>query len=414
MTTRRSRLLPSLATFAILTFASGVRAEDWPQWRGPRFDGTSAETGIPTKWSPNENVAWKTPIPGKGHSSPIIWGDRVFVTSALKEEGKQFLLALDRKTGKVLWTQEQPFKAQKLIHSENSHASSTPATDGKHLWIAFHDEPGFFCCCYDLDGKLIWKKSPGEFHSKHGFCSSPILWKDTVILNGDQDDKAAYLVALDKATGAEKWRTARPGIRSYCPPVIFDVHGKPQMVFAGSNCTASYDPDTGKQIWIIEGPTEQFVASAVYKNDVLFMTYGFPKRGIIGINPDGAGNITKTHVLYNDSPGSGGYVPSPVAYGDYFFNVSDEGFGTCRDAKTGKLLWRERMGRKYRASPIVAGDYLYFPDEDGITWVLKASPKYELVEKNAMGEEIHASLAVSRGQIFLRSLKALYCIGAAK
>lgn len=405
---RRSCLLSSLA---LVICTLNVRAEDWPQWRGPRFDGTSAETGIPLKWSATDNIAWKTPIPGKGHSSPIIFGDRIFVTSAL-DEGKQLLLCLDRKSGKILWTQEQTCKLQAKIHKLNSHASSTPATDGKFVFWTFHDQPAYVCCCYDYDGKLIWKKSPGEFYSVHGFSSPPILYKDLVILNGDQDDKKnAYLVALDKATGEQKWRADRPGIRSYCPPVVFDVHGKKEVIFAGSNCTASYDPDTGKQIWIIDGPTEQFVASAVYKNDVLFMTYGFPLRGHIGINPEGTGNITKTNILYNIKPGHGGYVPSPIAHGDYFFNVSDEGFGTCREAKTGELKWDVRMGRHHTASFISSGDYLYVPDDDGNTWVLKAGPKYELVQKNPIGEEAYASLAVSQGQIFLRGLHTLFCIG---
>src|SRR5262249_51896398 len=158
---------------------------------------------------------------------------------------------LDRTNGKILWTREQPFKMQSKIHKLNSHTSSTPATDGKLVYWTFHDQPQFVACCYDFDGKLVWKKSPGEFYSVHGFCSPPILYKDFVILNGDQDNKNAYLVALDKATGEEKWRANRPGIRSYCPPVIFDVHGKKQMIYAGSKCTAAYDPDTGKQIWII-------------------------------------------------------------------------------------------------------------------------------------------------------------------
>ncbi len=405
---RRSCLLSSLV---VLFTTANLRAEDWPQWRGPRSDGTSAETGIPLKWSATDNIAWQTPVPGKGHSSAIIFGDRVFVTSAVEAESKQLLLCLDRKSGKVLWTQEQPCKFQAKIHKLNSHASSTPATDGKFVYWTFYDQPAYVCCCYDYDGKLVWKKSPGDFYSVHGFCSPPILYKDLVILNGDQDKKNAYLVALNKATGEQKWRADRPGIRSYCPPVVFDVHGKKEMIFAGSNCTASYDPDTGKQIWIIDGPTEQFVASAVYKNDVLFMTYGFPLRGHIGINPEGTGNITKTNILYNIKPGRGGYVPSPIAHGDYFFNVSDEGFGTCREAKTGKLMWDERMGRHHTASFTSSGDYLYVPDDDGNTWVLKAGPKYELVQKNPIGEEVYASLAISQGQIFLRGLHTLFCIG---
>jgi hypothetical protein len=391
---------------------TALRAEDWPQWRGPRMDGTSLETGIPLRWGPAENIVWKTPIPGRGYSTPSIVGDRIFVTSALEPENKQLLLALERKTGKVLWTREQPFRRQLAIHKLNSHASSTPAVDAKHVFTTFHDQPHFVVCCHDWDGNLVWKKSPGEFHSKHGFCSSPILHKDTIILNGDQDAEA-YIVAMDRGTGAEKWRIKRPGIRSYCPPVILDIHGKKQMVVAGAKTTAGYDPDTGKQLWIIDGPTEQFVASLVYRNNVLFMTYGFPKRGILGIDPTGTGNVTRTHVLYNDSPGAGGYVPSPIAHGDHFFNVSDEGIATCREGKTGKLLWKERLGRHHSASPVSSGAQLFFPDDDGNTWVLKASPTFEVVYKNQIGEEIYASLAVSQGHIYLRGLKHLYCIGSA-
>lgn len=391
-------------------FSATARAEDWPQWRGPRGDGSSTETDIPLKWSASENIAWKVPLPGRGYSSPVVWGDRIFLTTCLESEAKHVTLCLDRLTGKTVWEQPLPMTLQKLIHKRNSHASSTPATDGKYVFVTFHDQPNFIACCYDFDGKLVWKKSPGQFHSKHGFCSSPILYKDTVILNGDQDAEA-YLVAWDKATGTEKWRAKRPGIRSYCPPVIFDVHGKKQMVLAGAETTAAYDPDTGKQIWIIDGPTEQFVASFIYHNDVLFMTYGFPKLGIMGINPEGTGNITKTNVLYND-PRGGGYVPSPYAHGDYFFNVDDKGIATCRECKTGKLVWLERLGgRLHSASATGWGDYVYFPDNDGNTYVLKAGPKYDVVQKNVIGEEINGSLAFSHGQIYLRGMKNLYCIG---
>jgi len=401
----------------IVTFCFSVSpacAEDWPCWRGPRGDGTSLETNLPLKWSQTENIAWKVPIPGRGYSSPVIWGDRIFLTTCLEKESKHVTLCLDRKTGRTLWQQEVPVVLQPKIHNRNSHASSTPATDGKYLFVTFYDAPKFVACCYDLDGKLVWKKTPGDFKSVHGFCSAPLLHKDTVILNGDQD-ALAYLVALDKATGEEKWRADRPNrTRSYTPPVIFDIHGKKQLVFSGSKCVTSYDPDTGKQIWIIDGPTEQYVASIIYHNDVLFMTYGFPKLGVMGINPDGTGNVTKTHVLYND-PKGGGYVPSPIAHGDYFFNVDDKGIGSCRECKTGKLMWLERLGgggnKLHSASATGWGDYIYWPSNEGITYVMKADPKFEVIEKNSIGEEINASLAISHGQIFLRGLQHLYCIG---
>jgi outer membrane protein assembly factor BamB len=423
--------MPYRAVFAsviCLALANTVRAEDWPGWRGPRGDGTSTETNIPLKWSATENVAWKTPIPGKGHSSPVVWGDRVFLTTCLEKEGKHLLLCLDRKTGQVLWQKEEPIKLQRAIHKLNSYASSTVATDGKHVFVTFHDLPHFVVCCYEVDGKLVWKKSPGDFYSTHGFCSSPLLYKDLVILNGDQDSPNgpygnknlkksgmafdSYLVALDKTTGEERWRVKRPhNIRSYTPPVLFDLAGKKQVVFSGSQNVSSYDPDTGKQLWIVDkGPTEQFVSSLVQGNGLIFMTYGFPKRGYAAIRPDGSGDVSTTHVAYNIER-DGGYVPSPIAHGDYFFFVNDEGLASCVEAKTGKNRWKERLGKHHSGSPVSADGYLYFPDDFGVTWVLKPGPKFEVVQKNELGEDSYSSFAISRGQIFIRTVNNLYCIG---
>lgn len=400
-----------LVGLTVLLPVSFSRAENWPQWRGPRGDGTSVEKNLPLNWSATENIAWKTAIPGRGYSSPVIWDDRVYLTTCLEEEHKHVTMCIDRKDGRVVWQHALPMTFPKKIHNRNSHASSTPATDGKHLWVTFLDAPRYVACCYDLDGKLVWQQSPGEFHSVHGFSSPPIPWKDTIILNGDQDHKSAYVVALDKTTGTEKWRSARSGVRSYTPPFIFNSHGKNQLVFSGSKCVTSYDPDTGKEIWHIDGPTEQFVASLVYHNNVLFMTYGFPKLGVMGINPDGTGNITKSNILY-DEPKGGGYVPSPIAHGDYFFNVDDKGVATCRECKTGKLMWLERLGpRLHSASATGWGDYIYFPDNDGTTYVIKASPTFELVARNNINEEINGSISIAHGQVFLRGMKHLYCIG---
>ncbi|MBV9126308.1 MAG: PQQ-binding-like beta-propeller repeat protein, partial [Planctomycetes bacterium] len=211
----------------ILFLAAGAaRAEEWPEWRGPRGDGTSSEVNIPVHWSNTENVFWKVSIPGTGHSSPIVWGDRVFLTTCSEEEQKRLVLCLDRHTGKVLWEREVLTAKLEPKHSLNSFASSTPATDGRHLWVSFLDYPNMVVACYDLEGNLVWRRSPGEFHSKHGFCSSPVLYKDLVILNGDQD-AVAYLVALDKTTGVERWRADRPNrTRSYCTPLIIEAAGR--------------------------------------------------------------------------------------------------------------------------------------------------------------------------------------------
>jgi outer membrane protein assembly factor BamB len=395
---------------AVFLFTVSAAGADWPGWRGPHGDGRSDETGIPVKWSKTENIAWKVPIPGKGHSSPVIWGDSVFVTSCIEEKQKRMLYCIDRTTGETKWEKVVLVAKLENKHNLNSFASSTPATDGRHVWVSFLDVNKALVVCYDFAGKEVWRKEPGMFESKHGFCSPPVLYKDLVILNGDHDGDG-YLAALDKATGEEKWRAERPNkTRSYCPPLLVDAAGKKQLVFSGSKCVASYNPDTGEQIWIVDGPTEQFVASLVFTKDVLFLTYGFPKLGVMGIKPDGKGNVTDTHVLYNIENG-GGYVPSPIAQGDYCFVVRDEGVAACYEAKSGERRWNQRLGKHHSASPVSAEGRLYFIDDDGRTWVVKASDKFEVLARNDLGEECYASPAISQGQLFIRGLHNLYCIG---
>jgi hypothetical protein len=416
----------SRLVFACLLTVAPLLAADgnWPQWRGPRGDGTTDENGFPTRWSATENVRWKTPIPGRGHSSPIVWGERVFVTSAMEDGDAnglkdRLVLCLDRKDGRVLW-QKTVLKAKlEGIHKLNSRSSSTPATDGERVYVTFLDDPKVVVAAYDFHGHEVWRTSPGEFESKHGFCSPPILYKDLVIVNCDQDafdkKKPAYIVALDRKTGAERWRVDRTHrIRSYCPPLIVAAAGKMQMVLTGAETVASYDPDTGKQHWTIDGPTEQFVASMIYSKGLFFLTAGFPTYHVMGIKPDGTGNVTKSHVAWHVEKGGAGYVPSPVAHGDYIFLVHDEGRATCRDALTGKLHWNERLGKHHSASPVCAEGRIYYTDDDGITWIVKASDKFEVLEKNPIGEECYASPAFSKGEILLRGTKHLYCIGGGR
>jgi outer membrane protein assembly factor BamB len=386
-----------------------LSAEEWPGWRGPRGDGTSHEQHIPIRWSQTENVRWKTPIPGKGHSSPVVWGDRIFLTTCLEKEQQRVLLSLDRRNGKLLWQRVVVTAPLEKKHDLNSYASSTPAADGQYAWVPFLASDNIQLACYDFAGKQIWIRSPGEFHSMHGFCSCPVLYKNMVILNADQDGDG-YLVALDKATGAERWRTTRPNnTRSYCPPLIVEAAGRKQLVLTGSKCVASYDPDAGKQIWIVDGPTEQFVASMVYLDGVFFLTAGYPTYHLLAIRPDGKGNVTNTHVLWHETKGAG-YVPSPIAAGKWFFVVSDGGVASCLEAKTGKRCWMKRLGSHHSASPVSAGGFLYFLDDEGVTHVVKASDKFEVVSRNALGEDCRASPAISHGQIFIRTLRHLYCI----
>jgi outer membrane protein assembly factor BamB len=226
-----------LAFVYLISVLSVARAEDWPGWRGPRGDGTSRETGLPQTWSATRNIAWKTAIPGIGHSSPIVWGDHVFVTSCLEEEGKRMLVAVDRKGGKILWQRLVVQAPLEHKHRLNSYASATPVTDGKYVWFAFLSFPDMQVACYDFAGNKVWQRSPGKLLSPHGFCSSPILYKDLVILNGDQDAQA-YIVALGKNTGAERWRIDRPNrTRSYCTPILIHTpkySDTTQLVLSGT------------------------------------------------------------------------------------------------------------------------------------------------------------------------------------
>jgi outer membrane protein assembly factor BamB len=424
------RLLAAFLTASFLTTAL-CPAEEWPGWRGPRGDGTSLETGAPLKWGPKENVRWKVAIPGIGHSSPIVWGDRVFVTTCIEEEkgarkaertGKRVLICLDRRNGATLWQRTVLTAKLERKHGLNSFASGTPATDGKHVWLSFLDYPNMRVYCYDVAGNKVWEKSPGKLLSVHGFCTSPVLHKELVILNGDQDAKA-YIVALDKKTGAERWRADRPNrTRSYCTPILLPCPKRPgvtQLILSGSKCVTGYNADTGELLWLHKGPTEQYVASLVHLDGALFLTTGFPERHLMAFDAEGEGDITESkhvrwHIPHNVNRERGAsYVPSPIGHKGHFFVVSDAGYLSCLEAKTGKRVWMRPLGRRHSASPVLVEGHLIVPDDDGNTWVVKAGPKFEVVHKNVLGESIYASPAVSRGQLFLRGKKHLYCIGAA-
>jgi outer membrane protein assembly factor BamB len=387
-------------------------AENWPTWRGPRLDGTSLERGLPTKWSATENVAWSTELPGAGHASPIVWGDRVFTVTALEDTEDRQLLCLDRRNGALLWQTTVVKAPAEHVHRLNSHASSTPATDGERVFTAFLDGRQAVVAAHDFSGKEVWLKRVGAFSSTHGFCSSPILFKDKVIVNCDHDGDG-YIVALARTDGRELWRIERPNqTRSYCAPLIREAAGRTQMVLSGTKCVTSYNPNDGKLIWNMDGPTEQFVASLVFNEraNLFFLTAGYPQHHILAIRPDGTGNVTGTHIAWRTQKGAA-YVPSPIAFGDYFLMTSDSGSGECFEATSGKLLWEERLGEQH-ASLVSADGLVYFLNDRGEMNVVRPGPAFDLVAHNELGERTFASPALSEGRIFLRGERHLFCIGA--
>ena len=404
-------IVKPFSTSTLILLASLAHAENWPQWRGPRLDGTSAETNVPVHWSATSNVLWKTELPGAGHASPIVFGNKVFTVSAVAQTEERLLLCLDAASGKILWQKAVLKSPLEKKHSLNSHASSTPACDGERVFVAFLDVNRMFVSAYDLNGKEQWTVRPGKFSSMHGFCSSPILYKDKVIVNGDHDGDG-YIVALDRKTGKEHWRIARPNnTRSYTVPLIRDIDGRAQMVITGSKCTASYDPNNGRLHWIMDGPTEQFVASPVFseRDDLVLITSGFPEYHTLAIKADGNGTVGAEKVAWRTIRGAV-YVPSPIIDGDYFFIISEGGVAHCFETKSGKILWQERMGT-HHASLVSANHLIYFLNDNGVMNVVKAGPEFERVAQNEIGEKTFASPAISDRQLLIRGEKHLFCIG---
>jgi len=406
------RIVAGSALLCMLVAQGAVFGENWPGWRGPRGDGTSSELNLPIKWNETEQVLWKLKIPAAGHSSPIVWGQTVFVVGSKATDATRNLYAIHRQDGSILWERQVLTAPLERIHKLNSHASSTPATDGQRVYVSFLNEKKMHVAAFDFKGEKVWGVEPGAFSSVHGYCSSPVLFENLVIVNGDHDGEA-YLVALDRDTGATVWKTPRENrTRSYCTPLVREIQGKYQLMLSGNKCIASFDPRTGTRLWIVDGPTEQFVASPVYSHGLLFVTGGFPDKHILTINPEGSGNVTNDRIVWHYKKRTGvSYVPSPVVVGDYFLVASDDGVGTCFDAKSGAVLWQERLAGHFSGSLLAAGGLVYFTSDDGVTKVIKPGPTLDVVATNLIGDACYASSAASDGCLFIRGEEYLWCIG---
>ena len=412
------------------TWSAGSEFENWPGWRGPRGDGTSREANVPTHWNglTGENIAWKTEVPGIGHASPIVWEDHIFTVSCLTESLERVLLCFDRQSGELRWQQTVIRSPLERKHHLNSHASGTPATDGERVYVAFldvseqrfgpEDDPRrrgvpigrMVVAAFDFAGNRHWQVEAGDFSSVHGFRSDPVLFEDLVIVNGDHDGES-YLVALDRATGETVWEVARwHQTRSYVTPLIREIDGRAQMVLSGSQHIASYDPRTGDMHWWIEGPTQQFVASLVYDGQLFYMTAGFPTYHVMGIRPDGSGDVTDSHVQWHSTQARC-YVPSPVVIAGRLLVTDDRGTVNCFRARDGERLWRERLARGYSASAVTADGRAYLVADEGVTTVLRPADRLEILAENPLGENVYASPAISQGQIYLRGERHLYSIG---
>lgn len=395
----------------LIIFNTVVRAENWPNWRGPNGDGTSSETNLPTKWDSTTNVIWKVPVPGVGYASPIVWGDRLFTVTAQPETQEKLLLCYDTKTGGLLWKStvlKTPFEKK---HNDNSFASGTPATDGTSVYVSFLDGESIVVAAYDYTGKQLWMQRPGTYSSPHGYSCSPVIYKDRVIINGDSKGDA-FFAALSKSDGHTIWKVKldKPA-HSFSTPILREIGGRTQLIYCGNQAVSAYNPEDGSRYWFVNGPSEDFAMSPVYneKTGLVLISSGWPQRIILAIKPDGNGDVSNSHVAWRSTNGAY-YVPSPVSVGSYLITTMTNGLVNCLEAATGNILWKESLGKQY-SSAVLANGLVYMPNDEGIITVIKPGPTYESIAKNSIGETLFASPAISNGKIFIRGTKHLFCIG---
>lgn len=412
------------ATLQVLIFGAmvlvsvAVHAENWSRFRGPNGQGVSPESDLPIRWSSTENVAWKTRIPGVSWSSPIVWGDSVFVTTATEEGVSCRVIRIDRKTGNILWDNEVHRQKPGDMRRENSYATPTPVTDGKHVYAVFSDGTAV---AVDFSGARQWINSEVKFHSLHGLGASPILVGDQLVMPFDGSSsvekrvgwktpwKDAVVVSYDTGTGAIRWRGRRGESRvGHVTPILIE-QGR-QIVSAGGDRVQGFDAESGDRIWSIYSQGEGVTPSPVVGDGLIYTSSGFEAPTIRAIRPGGVGDVTDTHIAWEQKKG----VPalaSPLYVGPYLYTVTRDNILHCFEGATGKLLWQHRLRGVYYPSPVLADGRIYMTSEEGVTLVLRPGPRYEEIAQNDLGEMCRASMAVSQGNFFIRTAEHLYCIG---
>jgi outer membrane protein assembly factor BamB len=402
------------AVLVSLVLMAAARADDWPEFRGPTGQG-HAKGSLPIEWGPDKNVAWKQDIPGEGWSSPVVWAGRVYLTAAVPGQKDVSLraLCLDARSGRVLWDVEAlgTDAAKAGHHTKNSNASPTPVTDGKHLYVHFGH---LGTACLDLDGQVIWRQTGLSYQPVHGNGGSPILVDDLLIFSIDGTDKQC-VVALERTTGKVRWQTDRRSRAfkkfSFHTPLLIEAAGRRQVISAGSELVSAYDPKTGEELWRVRHNGYSVIPRPVYGHGLVFISTGYDAPSLIAIRPDGKGDVTDTHVAWRMTKNAP-HTPSPLLVGDELYVVSDRGIASCLNAKTGEVRWSERLGGDFSASPQEADGKVYFQNETGVGFVVRAgiAGRYELLAKNDLRERTLASYAAADGALFIRAEKHLYRI----
>jgi outer membrane protein assembly factor BamB len=380
----------------------------WPRFRGPTGQGDIRPMDLPITWDKDgRNILWRVAVPGLGNSSPIVWDQRVFLTSASGKGLERSLHCFRLADGKLLWSRRVASRPPETgVRDKNGFASSTPVTDGERV-IAFLGSCGLVC--YDFDGKLLWQNDDIKVRTTHGVGSSPLLYKNLVILVQDQNQAASIFLALDKRTGKLVWQGRRQGAMTWSTPIVVHVGDHDELLVAGAETVKGYDPTTGKELWSLHGPTQEVVPTLVIGNDMIYSASG--RNGpILSLRPGGKGDVSRTHLIWR-TVRVGPHVPSPVLVHGRLYLANDTGIVNCLDAMTGKLIFQQRMNDRFSASPVSCHGLIYFPGESGITHVIRAVDRLEIVSRNDLGSPILASPAAVDGRLLIRTQDQLVCIG---
>jgi len=408
---RRRAAVVSVGLITLLA-ATAARAEvNWPQLGGPRGDSHTEETELPTSWT-DENVVWSVALKGVGQSSPVIWGDRIFLTTALERGKQRVVFALDRSSGKLLWEQTAWTGEPEESHAMNGWASATCATNGKVV-VAFFGRGGMHG--YTVDGEHLWSRDLGQFDGPWGTAASPIFYGDVVIQNCDSESKEASLMAVDAKTGETVWSTPRQNVRGWSTPVVIRAGEREELILNSHEGVRSYDPQSGSELWWCKGFSGRGEPIPAFQHGLLYVVNGLA-GDIYSVRPGGKGDVTASDRVWHTPRRAGRDLPSPVAIGNYLLVMSMAGIITCYDCSTGKELWKDRLPDKYSSTPLVVAGRAYILSEGGETSIVVPGDKLNVASKGKLtprDEEIFRSALVPcQGQLFIRSTKNLYCVAA--
>jgi outer membrane protein assembly factor BamB len=391
--------------------AEGEAARFWPRWRGPSGQGLVEGSGYPDEWSDTKNVLWRVPVAGSGNSSPIVFGDRIFLTTAEDSGRKLSLLSYRRTDGELLWQTAIGAEAVEHVHQKNGHASATPVTDGVRIFASFGSQG---LAAFDFDGEILWHRKLGALSNYHGSAGSPILYRGSVILYQDQE-KGSFVAAFDQKTGEKLWSTERAATVGWGTPVVIRAAGRDELIVSSQHAVNAYDPGNGKLLWTVQGNKFEVIPTPVVGHDLVFCSSG--RSGpTLAIRPGGSGDVTATHVAWSSPKGSP-FVPSPIVVGDHLYLVNDIlSVVTAYEAKTGKLVFQGRLGSEkkesFSASPVAVDGKVFFTNDDGETFVLAAGSEFELLHVNRLGARTLASAALVDGRWYFRTETELLAIGS--